>query len=58
MPEEMNMIEMQSITALARLQSCVLYFMDLIEQWLYGGNASTCGPFVDILVSDVTPIIV
>ncbi|SCV72354.1 BQ2448_3891 [Microbotryum intermedium] len=30
--EEMNTIEMQSITALAHLRSCVLYFMDLSEQ--------------------------
>ncbi|BGP05443.1 Nucleolar GTP-binding protein 1 [Rhodotorula toruloides] len=30
--EEMNTIEMQSITALAHLRACVLYFMDLSEQ--------------------------
>ena len=30
--EEMNNIEMQSITALAHLKACVLYFMDLSEQ--------------------------
>lgn len=30
--EEMNTIEMQSITALAHLRSCILYFMDLSEQ--------------------------
>ncbi|KAK9468471.1 P-loop containing nucleoside triphosphate hydrolase protein [Lipomyces arxii] len=30
--EEMNTIEMQSITAIAHLRSCVLYFMDLSEQ--------------------------
>ncbi|KAK4684231.1 nucleolar GTP-binding protein, partial [Tremellales sp. Uapishka_1] len=30
--EEMNTIEMQSITALAHLRSAVLYFMDLSEQ--------------------------
>jgi nucleolar GTP-binding protein len=30
--EEMNTIEMQSITALAHLKSAVLYFMDLSEQ--------------------------
>ncbi|KAI6037565.1 P-loop containing nucleoside triphosphate hydrolase protein [Pisolithus marmoratus] len=30
--EEMNTIEMQSITALAHLKSCILYFMDLSEQ--------------------------
>jgi nucleolar GTP-binding protein len=33
--EEMNTIEMQSITALAHLRSCVLYFMDLSEQCGY-----------------------
>lgn len=33
--EEMNTIEMQSITALANLKSCVLYFMDLSEQCGY-----------------------
>ncbi|KAL1941919.1 hypothetical protein VTO73DRAFT_6449 [Trametes versicolor] len=30
--EEMNNIEMQSITALAHLKACILYFMDLSEQ--------------------------
>merc|ERR1712225_88099 len=30
--EEMNTIEMQSITALAHLRSCIMYFMDLSEQ--------------------------
>ncbi|KAL0575472.1 Nucleolar GTP-binding protein 1 [Marasmius crinis-equi] len=33
--EEMNTIEMQSITALAHLKSCVMYFMDLSEQCGY-----------------------
>lgn len=33
--EEMNTIEMQSITALAHLRSCVMYFMDLSEQCGY-----------------------
>ncbi|KAI0281062.1 GTP binding protein 4 [Russula aff. rugulosa BPL654] len=33
--EEMNTIEMQSITALAHLKTCVLYFMDLSEQCGY-----------------------
>ncbi|KAJ8074913.1 Nucleolar GTP-binding protein 1 [Marasmius tenuissimus] len=33
--EEMNTIEMQSITAMAHLKSCVLYFMDLSEQCGY-----------------------
>ncbi len=33
--EEMNTIEMQSITALAHLKSCVLYFVDLSEQCGY-----------------------
>ncbi|KAK9475729.1 P-loop containing nucleoside triphosphate hydrolase protein [Lipomyces japonicus] len=30
--EEMNTIEMQSITAIAHLRSCIMYFMDLSEQ--------------------------
>lgn len=33
--EEMNTIEMQSITALAHLRSAILYFMDLSEQCGY-----------------------
>ncbi|EJU04474.1 P-loop containing nucleoside triphosphate hydrolase protein, partial [Dacryopinax primogenitus] len=33
--EEMNTIEMQSVTALAHLRSAVLYFMDLSEQCGY-----------------------
>jgi len=33
--DEMNTIEMQSITALAHLRSCVMYFMDLSEQCGY-----------------------
>ena len=33
--EDMNTIEMQSITALAHLKACVLYFMDLSEQCGY-----------------------
>lgn len=33
--EEMNTIEMQSITALAHLKTCVLYFVDLSEQCGY-----------------------
>lgn len=33
--EEMNTIEMQSITALAHLRACILYFMDLSEQCGY-----------------------
>ena len=33
--DEMNTIEMQSITALAHLRSCILYFMDLSEQCGY-----------------------
>src|SRR5882762_6232072 len=44
--EEMNTIEMQSITALAHLKSCVLYFMDLSEQCGYTIEAqvSLCPP--------------
>ena len=37
--EEMNTIEMQSITALAHLRSAVLYFMDLSEQCGYSVEA-------------------
>lgn len=37
--EDMNTIEMQSITALAHLRSCVLYFMDLSEQCGYSIEA-------------------
>ena len=37
--EEMNNIEMQSITALAHLKACVLYFMDLSEQCGYSIEA-------------------
>lgn len=33
--EERNTIEMQSITALAHLRACILYFMDLSEQCGY-----------------------
>ena len=37
--EDMNTIEMQSITAIAHLRSAVLYFMDLSEQCGYSVNA-------------------
>ena len=37
--EEMNTIEMQSITALAHIKSCILYFMDLSEQCGYSVEA-------------------
>ncbi|KAF8196539.1 P-loop containing nucleoside triphosphate hydrolase protein [Pholiota molesta] len=37
--EEMNTIEMQSITAMAHLKSCILYFMDLSEQCGYSIEA-------------------
>lgn len=33
--EDRNTIEMQSITALAHLRACILYFMDLSEQCGY-----------------------
>ncbi|KAJ7859650.1 nucleolar GTP-binding protein 1-domain-containing protein [Mycena olivaceomarginata] len=45
--EEMNTIEMQSITALAHLKSCVLYFMDLSEQCGYT-VAAQCALFHSI----------
>lgn len=44
--EEMNTIEMQSITALAHLKSCVLYFMDLSEQCGYSVEAQVSFAFV------------
>ena len=37
--EEMNTIEMQSITAIAHLRSVILYFMDLSEQCGYSVDA-------------------
>ncbi|KZT22560.1 GTP binding protein 4 [Neolentinus lepideus HHB14362 ss-1] len=37
--EDMNTIEMQSITALAHLKACILYFMDLSEQCGYSVEA-------------------
>ncbi|PPQ80201.1 hypothetical protein CVT25_003554 [Psilocybe cyanescens] len=37
--EDMNNIEMQSITAMAHLKSCILYFMDLSEQCGYSVEA-------------------
>lgn len=37
--EDMNTIEMQSITALAHLRACILYFMDLSEQCGYSVEA-------------------
>jgi len=37
--EEMNTIEMQSITAMAHLKSCILYFMDPSEQCGYSVEA-------------------
>ncbi|KAG8943730.1 Nucleolar GTP-binding protein 1 [Tulasnella sp. 424] len=37
--EDMNTIEMQSITALAHLRACVMYFMDLSEQCGYSIEA-------------------
>ena len=37
--EEMNTIEMQSITAIAHLRSTILYFMDLSEQCGYSVSA-------------------
>ena len=37
--EEMNTIEMQSVTAIAHLRSAILYFMDLSEHCGYSVNA-------------------
>jgi GTP1/Obg family GTP-binding protein len=39
----MNTIEMQSITAMAHLKSCILYFMDLSEQCGYSVEAQVRG---------------
>lgn len=46
--EDMNTIEMQSITALAHLKSCVLYFMDLSEQCGYTVEAQV-GQALDLI---------
>lgn len=43
--EEMNTIEMQSITALAHLRACVMYFMDLSEQCGFTVEAQVRLPF-------------
>ncbi|GAO51177.1 GTP binding protein Nog1 [Saitoella complicata NRRL Y-17804] len=37
--EEMNTIEMQSVTAMAHLRACICYFMDLSEQCGYSVEA-------------------
>ena len=42
--EEMNTIEMQSITAMAHLKSAILYFMDLSEQCGYTVEAQVRRP--------------
>ena len=54
--EEMNTIEMQSITALAHLKSCVLYFMDLSEQCGYTVEAQVRGVFFVVVRLFVTSI--
>ena len=48
--EEMNTIEMQSITALAHLRSCVMYFMDLSEQCGYTVEAQV-GSFLHLVTT-------
>jgi nucleolar GTP-binding protein len=45
--EERNTIEMQSITAMAHLRSCIMFFMDLSEQ---------CGYSVADQVNHVKPV--
>jgi nucleolar GTP-binding protein len=45
--EEMNTIEMQSITALAHLRSAVLYFIDLSEQCGYTVEAQVSSPITN-----------
>jgi nucleolar GTP-binding protein len=52
--EEMNTIEMQSITAMAHLRCAILYFMDLSEQCGYSVEAQVrihllCNPVLLIL---------
>lgn len=55
--EEMNTIEMQSITALAHLKSCILYFMDLSEQCGYTVEAQVSLPIVNKHLSNANAII-
>lgn len=52
--EEMNTIEMQSITAIAHLKACVLYFMDLSEQCGYTIEAQVGCQFLGPLNFDLT----
>lgn len=58
--EDMNTIEMQSITALAHLKCCVLYFMDLSEQCGYTVEAQVCRdsvrPPVHVLMNPVRSV--
>jgi nucleolar GTP-binding protein len=61
----MNTIEMQSITAIAHLRSCILYFMDLSEQCGYSVQAQInlyksikplfSGKLVFIVINKVSP---
>lgn len=40
--EQRNTIEMQSVTAMAHLRSCILFFMDLSEQCGYSIAEQVC----------------
>lgn len=53
--EEMNTIEMQSITAMAHLRSAILYFMDLSEQCGYTVEAQVrlCVPIYQLLLTAI-----
>jgi nucleolar GTP-binding protein len=55
--EEMNTIEMQSITALAHLKSCILYFMDPSEQCGYTIEAQVRFIFVTLTSGMSSPSI-
>lgn len=51
--EEMNTIEMQSITALAHIRAAILYFMDLSEQCGYTIEAQVRETLVQLYMSRV-----
>jgi len=43
--EDRNTIEMQSITALAHIRACVMFFMDISEQCGYSVQQQVFSPF-------------
>ena len=51
--EEMNNIEMQSVTALAHLKCAVIYFVDLSEQCGFSVEAQV-GAFLEFLILILT----